>query len=246
MGSMNRTVIYLRVSSANQTEESQLSPCKKFCEERNYDIIDVYKDHAKSAYKNVIRPSYDKVNELVKQRKIDHIVVWALDRWTRRGAKELQNTIDYLSAYNVQLHSVQESWLESINMPGGIGNVIRDFFIGLIGWMSKQESDLKSERILASKKFQKAKDKGLVGRDALSKETTNEVTKLLSEGVSYRKIHNLVTYKLKFGKVKHVSIGTISSIAKNLRSNSVIKNSCKENPKNRHNSKRKIFEQEKP
>lgn len=215
---MNKSVIYLRVSSDKQTEESQLKPCEEFCKERNYDIVGIYRDHSKSAYKNVKRPSFEKVNQLVKNREIDHIVVWALDRWTRRGPKELKNAISYLSAYDVQLHSVQEKWLESINMPGGMGAVIRDFFIGLLGWMAQQESELKSERIKQSKVYQKALDKGTVGRSTLPDAIVHEVAQLLYEGKSYKQIHEQVTYKAKFGKIKHVSIGTISSIAKKLRS----------------------------
>lgn len=229
---MNNAVIYLRVSSSQQTEESQLKPCEEFCRERNFNVIGIYHDHAKSAYKNVVRPSFDKVNQLVKNREIQHIVVWALDRWTRRGAKELQNTIDYLSAYDVQLHSVQEKWLESINMPGGMGSVIRDFFVGLIGWMAQQESDLKSERIRASKKFQKAKSKGKVGRSKLPESIVELVKEKLLSGESFQKIHNSVTYKAKHGKVKHVSIGTISAINKDLLSKNIIKKSIsKNNPK---------------
>jgi len=226
---MNNAVIYLRVSSDKQTEESQLKPCREFCKERNYNVVNIFKDHAKSAYKNVKRPAFDEVNKLVKNRDINHIVVWALDRWTRRGAKELQNTIDYLSAYDVQLHSVQEKWLESINMPGGMGNVIRDFFVGLIGWMAQQESDLKSERIRASKKFQKAKDKGKVGRSKLPEKVVKLVIEKLEAGESYHKIHDSVIYKAKYGKIKNVSIGTISSINKDRLSKNVMKKSNNKN-----------------
>lgn len=41
---MNKTIIYLRVSSDKQTEESQLKPCEALCKERNYDIVSVYKN----------------------------------------------------------------------------------------------------------------------------------------------------------------------------------------------------------
>ena len=217
MDSMDKAVIYLRVSSDKQTEESQLKQCEELCKERSFDIVKIFRDHAKSAYKNVKRPEFEKLKQLVKNREIDHVVVWALDRITRRGPKELQNTIDYLLAYDVQLHSVQEKWLESINMPGGMGSVIRDFFIGLMGWMAQQESELKSERIKQSKVYQKALEKGTVGRSTLSDTIVHEVEQLLQKGKSYKQIHEQVTYKAKFGKVKHVSIGTISSIAKKLR-----------------------------
>lgn len=213
----NKAVIYLRVSTKRQIEQSQLKPCKEFCEERGYDVIDVLRDHAKSAYKNVKRKGFDKVKELTRSRQIQHVVVWSLDRLTRRGPSELKGIVTYLTTYEVQLHSVREQWIESINLPGSMGDVIRDFFFGLIGWMAEQESIRKSERILDSEKFQKAKDKGTVGRIAITEKTKGEVLKKLKEGKSYRQIHNEVTYKIKFGKVKHISIGKVSEIAKSVQ-----------------------------
>lgn len=228
----NRAVIYLRVSTEEQTEESQLPECERFCQEKGYRVIAFLKDHAKSAYKNIKRPEYDKVMGMVKNREIDHIVVWAIDRWTRRGPAELKSSVGYLTAYNVQLHSVKDRWIDNINLPGSMGELIRDFFFGLMAWMAEAESERRSERVLSSEKFQKAKRKGTVGRKELSEEVINEILKKLDDGRSYRQIHNEVTYKIKFGKVKHVSIGKVSEIA-NQRSKKVITKTTKGNLPNR-------------
>ena len=56
---MEKAVIYLRVSTEKQTEQSQLSACKKLCEERGWEIVGVFADHGKSAYHNVTRPQYE-------------------------------------------------------------------------------------------------------------------------------------------------------------------------------------------
>ena len=81
---MNKAVIYLRVSTDQQTEESQLRACKDTCRKLGYCIAEIFSDHARSAYKNVQRPEYQKVMKLAKQRKIQHVVVWSLDRWCRK------------------------------------------------------------------------------------------------------------------------------------------------------------------
>ena len=139
-----KVAIYIRVSGGEQTEESQRQPCTDYCTERGWHIVDVFSDHARSAYKNVKRPHYDKILALVRQRQIQHIIVWSLDRWCRRGPRELRSTIDYLGSYGVQLHSVKEQWIESINMPGSLGQTFKDFLVGIIGWLAEQESTRKS------------------------------------------------------------------------------------------------------
>ena len=77
-----------------------------------------------------------------------------------------------------------------------------------------QESDKKSQRIKDSLKFQKALKKGRVGRPILPDEVIRQVIKALRQGDSYRTTHQHVTYKVKFGKIKHVSLATICHIAK--------------------------------
>jgi putative DNA-invertase from lambdoid prophage Rac len=211
----DKAIIYVRVSTEDQTEQSQIEPCETFCKEHNYEVVGIYRDHSKSAYKNVKRQGYDKVMELVRNRQINHIVVWALDRWSRKGYDELKSTIVYLSAYEVQLHSVKEQWIESINIPG-IGPVVRDFMIGMTGWMAQQESERISSRVIASEKYQKALTKGTVGRPEIPQEVKKEIKRLLGEGRSYSYIEEHVTYKVKHGAIKHVSAMTINKVKKAL------------------------------
>ena len=70
---MNNVVIYLRVSTNQQTEESQLKACRNLCNERGYEVVGVFSDHARSAYKSVLRPEYKKVLNLVKHRRMHHM-----------------------------------------------------------------------------------------------------------------------------------------------------------------------------
>ena len=208
-----KTAIYLRASSDQQTEESQLEPCRALCKQRGFNVIGVYPDYARSAYKNVYRAEYQKVMQLVYRKQVQHVVVWALDRWTRKGGVELLKEINLLASYDVQLHSVQEAFLDEINIPGEIGIHLRNFLIGFLGYSAKLESEKKSQRVIDSIKFQKALKNGKVGRPAISDDVKKQVLFALKRGDSYRTINRWVTYKGKYGKIIHPSIGTISEIA---------------------------------
>lgn len=210
---LEKAIIYIRVSTEKQTVKNQEEPCRKYCKDKNYEIFDVLVDEAKSAYHKRKRKGYQKALDLVKKKEIKHVVVWALDRWTRRGPKELKDSLDYLSIYEVQLHSIQETWLDTINIPG-IGSIVKDFLVGIVGWIAQEESARKAERVKASKKYQKALKKGKVGRPSIPDEVKKRVLALLKEGKSYSYIRSNVTYKIKHGKVLHVSAPTISEIKK--------------------------------
>ena len=215
---MVTVAIYIRVSTDKQTPENQLEPCKNFCKEKGFDIFGKFVDVDKSAYHNVYRKEYEKVKTLIQSNKIDGVVVWALDRWTRRGAKEVQNTLTFFSTYDCKLYSVQEYWVEQLmNLPRGLGEIFGPLMYQILGWIAQQESQHKSERVKASLKFQKAKDKGLVGRPSLSENIRKQVIDLLRQGKSYSYIHNNVTYKGKYGKIKHISRSMVGNIAKQIK-----------------------------
>ena len=216
-----KAVIYLRVSTEKQTEMSQLEPCIKLCKEKNWEIITTsdgqhFKDHGLSAYKNVYRPRFNEVCSLVRAKKIQHIVVWALDRWTRKGPKELQSAFEFLTDNGVQLHSIHESFLDNLNIPGNWGYVIRQTVIGLLGTMAEDESHLKSDRVLTSIKFQEAIKAGTVGRQSVPQETEDKIAELLKQGKTYREIREEVIYKTKYGKEHHVTDSVITRVKKSL------------------------------
>lgn len=98
--------------------------------------------------------------------------------------------------------------LKNNNLKINIKNKISKKFL------KKLTKERIGNRIKTSEKYQQARKKGTVGRSTLPKEIVAEVKKKIKEGKSYRQIHKEVTYKAKHGKVKHVSVGKVSSIAK--------------------------------
>jgi DNA invertase Pin-like site-specific DNA recombinase len=214
---MINAAIYIRVSGSEQTAETQRQPCVDYCTEHGWNIVNVFSDHAKSAYKNVKRPEYDKLLCMVKQRRIKHVVVWSLDRWTRRGPKELRYTINFLSMHDCKLHSVKEQWIESINMPGSLGETFKEFMLGIVGWLAESESQRKSERVKDSIRYKKALEKGKVGRPSLTDDVKDTIIEHLKAGKPYSYIQIHVTYQGKYGKQHHVSKATVSKVHKSLK-----------------------------
>ena len=66
----DNSAIYLRVSTDEQTEESQLTPCKEFNISKGWTLVGIFKDHSKSAYHNVRRKDYERLWQLIKDKKI--------------------------------------------------------------------------------------------------------------------------------------------------------------------------------
>lgn len=155
-----RVVVYLRTSTFDQNPEHQRSSCLKFAESRGYVVDperDVFCEHI-SAWRGKERPKYDEIKSLAHRGEIKAVVVWALDRWIR-DRESLLEDVNYLSARGVKFHSVQEPYLEAINIEGPLGNTIRDFLYGLIGSLAQAESDRKSERVKAAYLNSKNRDK---------------------------------------------------------------------------------------
>jgi len=207
-------VIYLRVSTERQDEQSQLIACKDLCNKRGWEVTGVFADHGKSAYHNVNRPRYEIVLKLVRDRKVQHVVVWALDRWTRRGNKELKKTIEYLDKFGVQLHSVKEYWIEQITTSEL--SFVKDIVLDILGWIAWQESNRRSERVKDSLNFQNALKNGTVGRPSIPQQIRVRIAELLRQGKTYKQIRELITYKGRYGKILHVSDPTISQVKKSL------------------------------
>jgi DNA invertase Pin-like site-specific DNA recombinase len=93
---------------------------------------------------NVERPEFEEMMTAVRGGHIDAIVVFSLSRLTRQGALEAMLINDELTKHGVRLVSVEEAYLDT-SSPMGVA------IFGLIAALAKQESDLKSAYITATK-----------------------------------------------------------------------------------------------
>ena len=147
-----RAGILVRVSTKRQDTDNQLIECMDLLRNRNYSHIKTY-THQVSAHQF----ETDYLNEIYEDArlgKINILIIWSLDRVSRRGPEHLYNALKRLSQYNCQIISVKENFLESFT-----DNSMRGLFIYLLGYLAEIESRRKSERVTAS--LNKLKKRGV-------------------------------------------------------------------------------------
>jgi DNA invertase Pin-like site-specific DNA recombinase len=136
-----RAAIYVRISSDPSGERlgvaRQLSACEAKATAMGWTIAGVYEDNDVSASGTKPRPRYEQMLTDLRERKIDAVVVWDLDRLTRRPV-EIEAFIDLADRYGVALASV-----------GGDVDLATDngrMFARIKGAVSRAEVERKSAR----------------------------------------------------------------------------------------------------
>jgi DNA invertase Pin-like site-specific DNA recombinase len=81
---MKRAVLYLRVSTVDQTTANQERELREVASRMGCEIVRVYKDHGISGAKGRDRrPEYDRLLRDAAQRKFDMVMAWSVDRLGR-------------------------------------------------------------------------------------------------------------------------------------------------------------------
>lgn len=138
---MAKVVVYLRVSSGEQTTENQLPALQKWIADRGYELVEVYSEN-ESAWRSGHQRELSRLFGDLSRHRIDICLVWALDRLTREGVAAILNLVDRFKRYGVRVVSLQESWTEA---PGDMA----DLLYAITGWVANFESKRKSERTKA-------------------------------------------------------------------------------------------------
>jgi len=145
-----KIAIYCRVSKDEvssdgslQDPNNQLIPLKKYCESMNWQINEnlIFIDRASGGSAN--RPEFQRMLGEVRQRHIDLILVWSLDRFSREGMLSTLSYIKQLKKYKTGLISLKESWLDTDD------NGINELLIAVFSWVAFEERKKISERTKA-------------------------------------------------------------------------------------------------
>ena len=138
-----KVALYARVSTDDQIVENQSTILKKWAEDRDWEVGEIYCEN-ESAWKAGHQRELARLLGDIRSgaRKYDILLVWALDRLSREGAAAILNLVDTFKTYGVKVISLQESWTEA---PGAIGEVL----YAIAGWVAKMESERRSERTKA-------------------------------------------------------------------------------------------------
>lgn len=139
---MNRTAIYIRVSTEDQAKEGFSIPAQRerltaYVKSQDWDIFDYYIDDGYSA-KDTKRPQFQRMLQDAEQRKIDIILVHKLDRFTR-NVRDLYEVLDKLNRWNVSFRSSQEQFDTTTTMGRAM--------IGMLGIFAQWERETIADRV---------------------------------------------------------------------------------------------------
>ncbi|HVF53164.1 MAG TPA: recombinase family protein [Actinomycetota bacterium] len=137
----NAAAIYCRISQDDGAAlgvKRQEKDCRELAERRGWPVGHVYVDNDISAYKSRRRPEYEAMLEDIRDGRIDAVIVYDLDRLTRRP-REIEDFIDLCGAAAVRMACVSGD----IDLSDENGRLQAR----LVGAFARKESDAKSRRI---------------------------------------------------------------------------------------------------
>ena len=136
------TVVYMRVSTSQQSHRSQKPDIERWLTAQNPDELGqvVWYTDIGSGRSTNHRPGWAKLQAAIEQHKVRRIVCWRLDR-LGRSASALCALFDQLREKNVDLVSLRES----VSLRSAGGRLLADVLAAVAAF----ESELKSERIVA-------------------------------------------------------------------------------------------------
>lgn len=142
-----RAAIYIRVSDEDQVKdgysiEAQKTLLTRKANELGYDIYNYYIDEGYSA-KDMRRPSLKKLMKDVEDNKLDVVLFWRLDRWTR-NTRDFHLMEEILHRHNVGIRSATE---ENVDTTKLVSTAIGEFQIGLNVLLAQMERKVISERV---------------------------------------------------------------------------------------------------
>jgi len=98
------TACYERISTNNQTHDSQDKAVTDYCTRNGFENVRVFREVASGAKR---RPVLNQLLEMVRAGKVCRVITFKLDR-LGRSLPDLLATIDILSKFNTEFISIQD------------------------------------------------------------------------------------------------------------------------------------------
>jgi len=136
---MKRAAFYVRVSTVDQSPQTQLRDLREYAERRGLSVGQEheYVDHGFGGSK-ARRPALDRMLEDARRRRFDVLLVWSCDRLAR-STKHFLQVLDELDSCGVQFVSLREAF----DTSGALGRA----FLGIAAVLGEMERALLIERV---------------------------------------------------------------------------------------------------
>ncbi len=172
----SRVAIYARVSTTDQSTESQLLDLRRYVRERGWELFNEFCDNGVSGTTDS-RPALNELMDAAKKRKFDAVLVWRFDRFAR-STRHLILALEEFRNLGIDFVSYQEN----IDTSSPLGSAI----FTIISAVAQLERDIIAERVKA--RLRKAVENGKkLGRPRVLVDL-EKVQRLRSQGLSLRAI----------------------------------------------------------
>ncbi len=159
-----KCAIWARVSTVDQHTENQVHVLREWAQRRGLDIAAEFttEDSAWQNGNGTKGKEFDRTrDELINGARLGSytvVLVWAVDRLSRRGIEDTLATMRRLYEHGCDIWSHQEPWLVTSEPR------MRELLVSFMAWVAEQESARKSERIRAGIVRRKREGKPVGGR----------------------------------------------------------------------------------
>ena len=138
-GTTPRVALYARVSTTDQSTDSQLLDLRRYVSDRGWQTFKEYCDNGISGTKDS-RPALNELMNDAKKRKFDALLVWRFDRFAR-STRHLINALEEFKNLGIDFVSYQENIDTSSPLGGAIFTIISA--------VAQLERDIIAERVKA-------------------------------------------------------------------------------------------------
>ena len=167
-----KSAIYARVSTVDQqTLPMQINAMKDYVNNRKWILVKEVTEIGSGATK---RPLREELMRLARQREIDNIIVWKLDRWGR-SVPDLISSLNELQEIGVGFVSITEA----LDLTTSVGRAMA----GMLAIFAEFERDILKERIKAG--LAQARERGqILGRPKTAIDKSELVIAFKEKGLS--------------------------------------------------------------
>ena len=139
---MNKAAIWARVSTDEQDADNQVLQLTEWAQLRGLEVVKTFR-LAESAYTQIPPQIYEVMRD-AHRGEYSTLLIWSLDRLSRRGIRETLDLLERLTTAGVHVLSYQEEFTTSTASPE-----IRELMLAFMAWMAKMESKRLSDRTVA-------------------------------------------------------------------------------------------------
>jgi DNA invertase Pin-like site-specific DNA recombinase len=173
-----KAVIYTRVSTDKQTDDSQLNELREYCQRRGWADVSEYRDVISGA--KFTRQGLDKLMADVRRGRVNVIVCFKLDR-LGRSLPHLAQIVSELTAHRVALVCPSQGIDTTTTNPAS------QLQLNILMAIAEFERSIIQERVTAGLRAAKARGVQL-GRPSILNQHQQQVSALVADGLGVRAI----------------------------------------------------------